>query len=127
MNITIKTIPHSEQRYDTAGDWWFDDDGDLQIRVSDVGHGPWAPNLGWKFEALIAFHELAEALLCECRGINTDEIDAFDRAFDRDGEPGDEPDSPYRNEHFFATTVERLLAAELKVDWLEYGKAIEEL
>ena len=45
MNITIKTIAHDKQRYDTVGDWWFDDEGDLQIRVSRVGLGILAPIL----------------------------------------------------------------------------------
>jgi hypothetical protein len=31
--ITIKTIPHSQQRYNTVGDWYRDGDG-WQVRVS---------------------------------------------------------------------------------------------
>ena len=127
MNITIKTIPHREQRYDTAGYWWFDDEGDLQIRVSDAGHGLWALNLGWRYEALIAFHELAEALLCQARGITTAQVDTFDKDHPYDDEPGALRNCPYRKEHFFATTVERLLAAELKVDWNDYDAVISEL
>jgi hypothetical protein len=123
VNIKIKTIPHSEQRYETVGDWWFDDAGDLQIRVSDLHN--------WKYEALVAFHELAEVLLCKDRGITTEMVDEFDKDYEArrkpgdDSEPGDDPKAPYRREHCFATGVERLLAAALDVSWSEYADAVE--
>ncbi len=125
MNITIKTIPHAEQRYDTCGDWWFDDAGDLQLRVSAMGD--------WKKEALIAFHELAEVLLCKDRGITTEMVDEFDIQWNKDhpgktdDEPGDDPACPCRQEHFFATSIERLLAQQLGVDWAEYDVAVSAL
>lgn len=115
MNITIKTIPHKEQRYDTAGDWFFDEAGDLHLRVSAMGD--------WRYEALVALHEFAEVVLCKARNILQEEVDAFDFAAGN-YEPGDSPDSPYYREHFFATTVERLLAAELGVDWHTYDEAV---
>lgn len=126
MKITIETIPHDEQRYETVGDWFFDDAGDLHIKVSDMK--------SWKYEALVGFHELVEVLLCKGRGITTEMVDAFDMQWSRDHpgevlgsgpvEPGDDPACPCRKEHFFATTVERLLAAELGVDWTEYDSAV---
>ena len=126
MNITIKTIPHSDQRYETVGDWWFDSSGDLQIRVSNMNN--------WKYEAAVAFHELAEVLLCKDRGITTEMVDAFDMQWNKDHpgetqgggdqEPGDDPNCPCRKEHFFATSVERLLAAELGMDWKEYDDTV---
>src|SRR5216684_2662166 len=113
MNIHILTILQSDQRYETCGDWWFDEVGDLQIRVSDMGN--------WKYEALVGFHELAEVLLCKDRGITTEVVDAFDMTWISkragDEEPGDDPDCPYRNEHFFASSVERLLGGQLNVEW----------
>lgn len=124
MNIVIETIPHGDQRYETVGDWWFGPDV-LHIRVSAMGD--------WKKEALIAFHELAEALLCKDRDITDEQVTAFDRKFeanrqpDDNSEPGDDAAAPYRREHFFATTVERLLAAELGVDWQDYDYTIGEL
>lgn len=127
MKITIDIIPHSEQRYPTVGDWlWFGDD--LMIHVSDLGD--------WKQEALIGIHEAIEALLCRDRGITQDDIDNFDFEFEANREvgnamvgiaheePGDDVDAPYRKEHFFATSIERLLAAELGVDWAEYEEAV---
>lgn len=125
MNINIKTIPHNEQRYETVGDWWFDENGDLQIRVSDVGNP--------KYEFLVAYHELAEVMLCKDRGITTEEVDTFDKNFEanrpegNEDEPGDDPNAPYRKEHFFATSLERLVAAELNVDWNKYDETINKL
>lgn len=128
--VTINVINHSQQRYCTAGDWQYEGAG-LKICVSDIG--------SWEMNMLVSFHELAEAILCKARGIGAEAVDAFDMEFERKrqdfderglpvtGEPGDHPDAPYRREHFFATTVERLLAAELGVDWAEYEERLASL
>jgi hypothetical protein len=125
MNITIRTIPYDAMRYPTAGDWVFADEHNLQITVAGIGDR--------RMEALIGVHELIEALLCDRRGITTQAVDAFDKMFeatrkdDDPSEPGDSPLAPYRREHFFATTVERMLAAEMGVDWIEYEERIDAL
>ena len=125
MNVTIKTIPHSEQRYETVGDWWEEKDGSLQIRVSKLGN--------WKYEMLIAVHELVEVLICKYRGITTAQVDKFDmdyekkRPFGSLDEPGDDPKAPYRNEHCIATGIERVLAACLGVSWKKYESTLEKL
>lgn len=125
MNILIKTIPHEMQRYETVGDWVFDGEGNITIFVSDMGD--------WKKEMLVAFHELAEVLLCKKRGITQELVDDFDMKFEQNrkfgdlSEPGDSQEAPYRREHFFATNVERLLAAELGVNWSLYDQTINEL
>lgn len=124
-NIHIKTIPHHEQKYNTCGDYWLDENGDIQIRVSKIG----VP----KFEELIAIHELAEALLVLARGIPLDVIDKFDKEFENkreakdNSEPGDNPYAPYKSEHFFATTIERMLSREYNVDWNIYNEAVDNL
>jgi hypothetical protein len=125
MKILIETIPHSEQPYPTVGDWRREADGVLHIRVSE--------EIGDKYALLVATHELLEVALCEDRGITCALVDAFDKQYEQcrpDGdnsEPGDSALAPYRREHFFATTVERLLAAELGVDWATYEEAINAL
>jgi hypothetical protein len=131
MKIEIKTIPHEKQRYETVGDWQILPDGSLKIAVSEMGNDDYA--------FLVAIHEAIEVWLCKKRGITTEQVDTFDivfeqnRADDDDSEPGDHPDAPYRKEHFFATSIERLLAAELGVDWetyssvAEYDKTVTEL
>ncbi len=118
INIRIKTIPEEEHRYPTTGDWWFNPDGSLDVVVTDSGR----PD----HEFLIAFHELVEVWLCRKRGITTEAVDAFDMEYEgnrKDGdvsEPGDDPRAPYYHEHQFASGVERLMAAELGINWQEY-------
>lgn len=124
--IFIQSIPHNEQRYRTVGDYWDDEDGIQQVRVSEM------PD--WRWEFLIGVHELIEKALTAHRHIDEKLISEFDIDFEnrRDngsafGEPGDAPDSPYRREHYFATNIERLLAAELGVDWFEYEQHCDSL
>lgn len=126
FNIIVKVIPHNQQRYETVGDWFYNPDNKtLWIFVSQMND--------WRYEYLVAQHEQIEAALCIQRGIDEKATTAFDIKFEQNrqegntDEPGDDPKAPYRAEHFFATTIERLIAAELGVDWFEYDKAIMEL
>lgn len=125
MKITIETIPNDQQRYPTAGDWYYDEKGDLHIRVSMLGD--------WRMESLVAIHELVEVLLCKHRGITQEQVDRFDIEFEKNRgdednrEPGDEPNAPYQREHCLATSVERLLCAEFDLKWDDYAAAIENL
>jgi hypothetical protein len=118
MKITIETIPHNQQRYKTCGDWqWVN--GDLVVYVSEMGN--------WGYEAAVGIHEAVEAILCRAAGVPGTLVDAFDKAYDGIDEPGDEADAPYRNQHCFATAVERMLIAALGVKWSSYEQAIEAL
>ena len=123
MKIVIETIPHKDHRYDTVGDWYFDKDEILQIKVSNL--------YDWRKEALIAVHELVEALMCKSNGICQSEVDAFDKNFETyrtdDSEPGDHYNSPYKKQHCIATGIERILAPEIGVDWWEYGMKLSNL
>lgn len=125
MQIIVKVIDHSFQRYETIGDWWFESDGTLQIRVSNLGDE--------RYHFLISFHEQAEAILCKARGISEEEVSNFDKRFEQNrpegntDEPGDHPNAPYKAEHFFATSIERLMAAELGVEWEDYDAAVQSL
>ena len=124
MKITIDFIPHLEQRYNTCGDWVFDQNGDLSIHVSDTS------DTDYRFSHLVAIHELIEALLCLEQGVTTQEVDAFDHDSLQkhpDLEPGDRPLAPYYNEHQIATGVERILAQHIGVMWLAYENELAEL
>ena len=117
MEIHIKTIPESDQRYSTAGDYWHDEDGVLQIRLSD--DMPKYP------QELVLIHELVEIFLCQKDGIKFEDIDNFDmnifplRNREEDDEPGDEPDAPYRKQHRRASIIEHMLANMMGLD--SYG------
>ena len=125
MIIQLRTIPHAQQRYETVGDWRILPDRSIQIDVSDMGNEDYA--------FLVAIHEALEVWLCQKRGITDEAVTAFDIEFERnrpegdESEPGDAPGAPYRKEHFFATNIERMIAAELGIDWREYEKAVVSL
>lgn len=127
MNINIQIIPHEQQRYPTVGDWWYDPDGTIQIRVSKMSDE--------RYESLVALHELVEVLKCKHDGISQEAVDQFDKAFealraegklkDENAEPGDEADAPYQKQHSLATGVERIMAAALDVVWSKYADEVE--
>ncbi len=117
--VTIDALDHCDQRYDTVGDWQVTPGDTLQVTVSYLGDR--------RMEALVAVHELVEAILCLHRGIAPEAVDKFDQDFEGEGEPGDDPKAPYHREHVFATQVERMLADELGVDWDEYDRKVQAL
>lgn len=121
----LEVIEHKLQRYPTVGDWIVKPCEPTVIRSSRLS------SLQREFCVLI--HELVECYLCQMRGISDADVTAFDEAFEKarpdgdDSEPGDSPEAPYRKEHFFATTIERLVAAELGIDWADYERELNEL
>lgn len=125
LRIEIKTIPHSKQRYETVGDWYYGPDASWQFRISDLGN--------WRMELAIAVHELIECGLCRFKGISQQEVDDFDLAFEglrQPGdvsEPGDDSRAPYHKEHCIATGIERIVICCLGVSWKEYEKTIDNL
>lgn len=157
MKIVIETIPHDQHRYPTAGDWYYADEPTtpevgaptekvLHIKVSNLSDR--------RREALIAIHELVEVILCEHDGVTQEAVDAFDMEFEKKRqeriddaarkvtepgvtsgeealiaieEPGDDEKAPYRDQHCFATGIERLLASRLGVGWKDYETEIERL
>lgn len=119
MKILLETIKHSEQRYKTVGDWFQREDGTVVIRSSKLSD----PRL----EFLILIHELVEWFLCLDAGISQQVVDEFDKEHEDEQdevELGDLSDAPYRTQHCFATGIERLLAAELDVDWDSYEEEL---
>jgi hypothetical protein len=122
LHIVIETIDHSKQRYPTVGDWQTDKAGNLHIAVSRMSDR--------RYEFLIGMHEAIEAYLAVHAGVSPEAVDKFDKAYEAkrkvgDGsEPGDDPRAPYHKQHVFAEKIERLLAAELGVDWSAYDREV---
>lgn len=108
--IDIRIIPQSEQRYDTLGDWWWED-ATLHIRAS---YGP-----GWQ-PFLVALHETVEAVLCEQSGISQEQVDEWDLSHLDAEEPGELEGCPYRVAHRKAGLLEHLMASFLGMH--AYGK-----
>ena len=110
MKVTIETIPYSEQRYDTWGDWWFNvDKSDLTVKVSESGN--------WRSSFLVGIHEAIEAMLCLNDGVTGEEVDAFDLAHLDSDQPGAEKDAPYYDQHFVADVCERIACQAFGIKW----------
>jgi hypothetical protein len=120
MNIHLEVIPHENQRLNAPGDWFFSSDGDLIVRVTDLGD--------WRFNFLLARHEMDEALLCKHAGISVQSVDEYDtRLASKDDDPDSftgYPGAPYQAQHNDALAAEWQMARLLGVDWEEYGKAL---
>ena len=157
MKVIIQTIPHEKQPYDTVGDWRFENaDGDpiTQDEAMNIICGVDAPSGGlflpnqdddvvirinvskmhnWRYEMLVAMHELVETLMCMHDGVMVEDVDAFDKKFeaareeDNTDEPGDDPAAPYVRQHCIATAIERLMCAQLGCAWNEYDDAVMKL
>jgi hypothetical protein len=125
VKIVIESIPHDQHRYPTTGDYWQDEDGTLQVRVSNIGPDD------ERMQFLVALHEMIEMTLCAFRGIAEPDIKAWDEAVPDDSpyadDPGHDPTAPYHKEHVFAECIERLVAAELGVNWQKYEERCDAL
>jgi len=129
MEIHIKTIPTDKMRIiGSVGDYWYDTEGVLQIRVVELGDE--------FMEKSIAAHELLEEALTKKRGLPEPEIQAFDEYHEhrikmglvsQDSEAGHDPNCPYRSEHCFAESVEMGMFAMAGVSWAEYENKINSI
>lgn len=127
--VHIKFIPNNEHRYPTIGDWWFDNKGNLQIRISKFQDE--------RHSMLVAIHELFEAYAASKNDIPEPEVTKFDLWFEEElknpnhpaslDEPGMHPKCPYNKEHQYATAVEMTLATLLGVNWWEYSEAVTKM
>jgi hypothetical protein len=147
-SIGIRTIPHTQHRYPTVGDWYnklvpsTNTSMDL-IEVSNFlevvqkAHPSMSfiaqTELAEKYEFLVTYHEFIEMKLCQIRKVNQAVVDAFDMEYESKrvvgdvSEPGDSKDAPYHLEHTFATAQEMVLAKVLGVDWEAYSNAVNSL
>lgn len=108
--VVIEAVTAAQMRlpYNTqgdGGDWFYDRDGDLRVRVigADLDADPET--------FLYVLHELVEAVLCKREGVPQAAVDSFDRRMQgADGEPGDHPDCPYRSQHRRAMLIEHQMA-----------------
>jgi hypothetical protein len=128
LTVIAKTIPHKYHEYETVGNWKFTKEGLLVIFVSKMSDE--------RYERLVFFHELIEAVLCKFHGIKEEDIKAFDEMYEAerlqglhkdDEEPGWDKRAPYRKWHIFAEKIERMLAFVLQVNWKKYSHEVNSL
>lgn len=122
MKITLEVIPHDQQRLGAVGDWFFEPNGDLVVRISDTGD--------WRYNFLFARHEMDEAMLCKHAGITTEMVDEDQLS----AAPTDNPDSfsgypgaRLQNQHNDALAAEWVMSRLLGVDWKKYGEAVAKI
>ena len=120
-SVTIEAIDGQGMRYRTVGDWFFSKifPDRLCIQVVDTGN--------WRYNCLVAIHELIEVLLCTNAGISQKRVDRFDFAHEDEDDPGSHPEAPYQKEHLIAMGIEMMLAASLDIQWRTYADAIEKV
>lgn len=114
LQVRLRVIPERQQRYDTVGDWLWNDNT-LEIRVSRE-----AVDKDPRYAMLVFVHELIEALLCRATGVSAAQVDAFDMSHPQAEEPGADPSAPYHRQHMAAEVAERALAEQVGVKWKDY-------
>lgn len=131
--INFTTVPHKDQRYDTVGDYFESvdilDRKFMFFKVSEME----SPD----YEFLVLIHELVEWYLISRGGIDIKKIDEFDMKFEElrkknpemigNQEPGDMKSAPYHDAHVFATSIEKMIAHELLIDWDGYDELVDNL
>jgi hypothetical protein len=104
--IIIETIPADLQRYETAGDYLVDEEGNWQFRLTNYD------DPDYEFRVLI--HELTEAYLLWKKGVDWKIIDEWDIAHPDSMDPGMEEGSPYKEEHIAGNNAEKPFVKYLK-------------
>lgn len=117
MNATITITDPKEMRPEVDGvDWHWTPEGNLVVQI--------APMSDWRYEMLLAVHELTEAIMCKHNDVSQQSVDEFDKEYDKthatDCNAGDDSAAPYKLEHCYATAIERILCGAMGVDWKHY-------
>lgn len=119
--ISVVTVPFASQRYPTVGDYWEQKDS-ITFSIAKMPDE--------RYEWLILVHEIVEYVLVKIAGIKIQDIDAFDKQWEKDemeGEPGESKNAPYHIQHMCADVIERCFAVMLCVDWAEYSLTVEKI
>ena len=126
MKITLETIPHNQQRLGEVGDWYFAPNGDLTVRISELGD--------WRANFLFMRHEMDEAMLCRHAGITTEQVDTDQVYAAQHPEIENNPDSfsgypgsALQNQHNDALAAEWIMSRLLGLAWSDYAKLVEKV
>lgn len=127
MVILIRSVPQAMIRCDQVGDW------DYNPKLENVLYGhngvivvSVLDTISPEAQLAVAIHELIEAWQCRKAGITDETVCAFDQQYEAErkegkhsetDEPGDDPRSPYREQHADATFVERAVCHVLNVNY----------
>lgn len=125
-------IPHEEQRYPSLGDYFCDDKYPNidQYRMSDFSKVESDCTKARMYAIAVMIHEIVEFELCKRAGIAEQLITDFDMAFEalgKPGEPGDDIEAPYHDQHVKATQVEKAVIDAFGLSWMTYEAMCEEM
>ncbi len=124
IKTIIKSVHKESQRYETLGDYYFED-GVRTFVITKTGNPLW--------DDLIFIHEFIEEVLTRNQGITEPQILEYDLEFERrlengevnkDAEPGEQSDCPYKVQHSVAESVERIMLNHLGISFGEYNETI---
>lgn len=126
--INIQVIAHKEQACGITGEWWTDENGVVQIRVSRLGD--------IRAEALHIAHEVVEwaASVGDPLAMDDDLTNVQDEKFlklRREGklpkgheEVGFGPNCLYAKGHHLGTATELILCQNLGLNWIDYDNRV---
>lgn len=122
----IKVVPFKKVRNNGYGDY-FETPKQRQFLIADVDNED--------FHLAVAIHELIEEYDTRRHGILESEINEFDAYFEEerelglhgeDEEPGDDERSIYREQHQFATSIEKQIVEHFGYTWDDYNKQLSD-
>ena len=122
--IRIKVIPHSEQKYDTVGDYWQTKNGNWEMRISEM-----TP----EYELAVIEHELAEMVRTIRDGVKWSDVDKFDTETvylvdpDNISDPGLSRKAPYHKQHMLSDKIERLIIKQDGGTWEDYNDYLDKM
>ena len=109
----------SKPRYETCGDYFYDDKGVLNIQTLELDNDI--------YNCLVMIHEMVEWVGITKAGIFIEDIEEYDHKFGGiDVEPGEQADCPYRLQHEFAELIERMVCNRFGIDYLKYCEIINQ-
>jgi len=114
-HIKVSFVEQDAQAYETLDDWRQVGDR-LEFIITDTGNPV--------YNQMLLIHAMVERLLARNAGVSDETINAFDLEYKGNGEPGEEPDAPYRDAHLTAKAIEMTLSAQMGISWKEYEEAI---
>ena len=115
--IVIERKAHKDMRYDTCGDYYFDEIGDLHIDIVEMGNE--------LSEIAVAAHELMEEYSTRKKGLLESDIKAYDEEHWADDGPGENKDAPYHPEHMNSNRVEKFLLKLYKgLSWKKHQQLV---
>ena len=110
--IVIEVIPYKKMYMEYFGDFYWEKDGTLQIRVAQY------PNEIQDVGTIV--HEFLEAWKLKVKGVSVKDVEMFDKEHEDHDDPGCLKDAPYHKEHMESLYIEKIICKQMGFDWNTY-------